>query len=90
MAERTKRWSGDYTIVWDDDTWEFFRCCRCGKPLRGDASRKRGLGNECKSRGSLGDVLAVMNAERARLPRRLRSRPILTVGSLGDGDAPPT
>lgn len=82
MAKRNKRWSGEYTVVWDDDTWEFFRCCRCGKALTDAPSRKRGLGNECKSRAALDDVVGVMNAERARLPRHLRSRPILTVGSL--------
>jgi hypothetical protein len=29
-------------VVWSDNTWEFFRCCRCGQLLNDAASRKRG------------------------------------------------
>lgn len=67
MTTRTKRWSGEYIIVWSDSTWEFFRCCRCGKLLNDVASRKRGLGPGCKDRAPSDEVMAVMNAERAKM-----------------------
>ena len=33
MTERRKRWSGQYIVESSDHSWEFFRCCRCGKLL---------------------------------------------------------
>ena len=54
MANRRKRWSGAYIVVWSDNTWEFFRCCRCDNLLNDAASRKRGLGPECAKRAAVG------------------------------------
>jgi hypothetical protein len=65
-ARRNKKWSGEYIIVWSDNTWEFFRCCRCGNLLNDAASRKRGLGPECKNRAALDEVIVVKRAERER------------------------
>jgi Family of unknown function (DUF6011) len=62
-----KRWSGKYIVVWEDNSWEFFRCCRCGKLLNDDASRKRGLGPECKDRAAIDEVMSIKNAERKKM-----------------------
>jgi uncharacterized C2H2 Zn-finger protein len=62
-----KRWSGDYIVVWEDNSWEFFRCCRCGDQLNDAASRKRGLGPECKDRAAVDEVTVVMSQERERM-----------------------
>jgi len=67
VAARRKRWSGRYIVVWDDGTWEFFRCCRCGNLLEDSASRTRGLGPECKDHAAADEVMAVKNAERERM-----------------------
>jgi hypothetical protein len=67
VAQRRKRWSGKYIIVWSDNSWEFFRCCRCDKLLNDAASRKRGLGPECKNRAAIDDVSNVMAEERKRM-----------------------
>jgi hypothetical protein len=64
---RRKRWSGKYIVVWDDNTWEFFRCCRCGELLEDDASRRRGLGPGCKDKAAWDEVWGVMNAERDKM-----------------------
>ena len=56
MALRRKRWSGEYIIVWSDNSWEFFGCCRCGTLLNDTASRKGGFAPECKKRAALDDV----------------------------------
>jgi hypothetical protein len=65
VTQRRKRWSGKCIVVWDDNTWEFFRCCRCGELLEDDASRKRGLSPGCKDKAAWDEVWGVMNA-RAR------------------------
>jgi Family of unknown function (DUF6011) len=67
MPPRRKRWSGEYIIVWSDGSWEFFRCCRCRKLLNDAASRKRGLGPECKNRAALDEVIVVKRAEREKM-----------------------
>ena len=72
MANRRKRWSGRYVVVWADNTWEFFRCCRCGRLLEDEASRKRGLGPECVRRAALDEVSGVLRAERARMREWLK------------------
>jgi Family of unknown function (DUF6011) len=64
---RRKRWSGNYIVVWSDNSWEFFRCCRCGKRLNDGASRQRGLGPECKDRAAVDEVMGIKEAERARM-----------------------
>jgi hypothetical protein len=67
MSTRPKRWSGDYIVVWSDNSWEFFRCCRCGGPLEDTASRKRGLGPGCKERAALDEVSGIKNQEREKM-----------------------
>jgi hypothetical protein len=74
MASRRKRWSGQYIVVWSDNSWEFFRCCRCGKLLEDDASRKRGLGPECVKHAALDEVSGVRRAERAKMREWLKQR----------------
>ena len=64
-----QRGSGAYIVVWADDTWEFFRCCRCGKLLNDEASRKRGLGPECKNRAPIDAV----RGSRRRNAREMRA-----------------
>ena len=59
MTHRRKRWSGAYIVVWSDNTWEFFRCCRCGTLLNDQASRKRGLGPECENRKAIDAVRGI-------------------------------
>ena len=76
VPKRSKRWSGEYIIVWSDNTWEFFRCCRCGKLLNDAASRKRGLGPVCKNRAALDEVMGVMNQERILMGKRARRQRI--------------
>ena len=73
MAQRRKRWSGEYIIVWEDNSWEFFRCCRCGELLEDPGSRKRGLGPGCKDRAAVDEVRGVMDAERKKMRAWLRS-----------------
>jgi hypothetical protein len=67
VPTRKKRWSGQYIVVWDDNTWEFFRCCRCGELLEDAASRKRGLGPGCKEHAAADEVMVVKNAERKKM-----------------------
>jgi hypothetical protein len=67
MARRRKRWTGDYITVWSDNSWEYFRCCHCGKMLDDAASRKRGLGPECKDRVPVDQVIAIKNQERGQM-----------------------
>jgi hypothetical protein len=74
VAQRQKRWSGNYIIVWDDNTWEFFRSCRCGNLLNDAASRKRGLGPGCKDRAAWDEVSGVKNAEREKYRAWLRQK----------------
>jgi hypothetical protein len=74
MAQRHKRWSGDYIIVWPDNSWEFFRCCRCGKLLSDAASRKRGLGPECKDRAAVDEVIGVKRREREKMRAWLKQQ----------------
>jgi Family of unknown function (DUF6011) len=62
MAHRRKRWSGAYIVVWSDNTWEFFRCCRCGNLLNDAASRKRGLGQECAKRAAVDEVWGIQGS----------------------------
>jgi hypothetical protein len=50
-------------IVWSDNTWEFFGCCRCGGLLNDAASRKRGLGPGCKDRAAIDEVRGIKEAE---------------------------
>jgi hypothetical protein len=73
MAHRRKRWSGAYIVVWSDNTWEFFRCCRCGNLLNDAASRKRGLGQECAKRAAVDEVWGIKEAERKKMRAWLRS-----------------
>jgi Family of unknown function (DUF6011) len=73
VAERRKRWSGEYIVVWSDNTWEFFRCCRCGKLLNDAASRKRGLGPGCKDQAAIDEVRGIKEAERKKMRAWLRS-----------------
>jgi hypothetical protein len=40
-------WHGRHVVVWSHDRWEFYRCIRCDKLLKDDASRRRGFGPEC-------------------------------------------
>jgi uncharacterized C2H2 Zn-finger protein len=74
MAQRRKRWTGDYIIVWPDNSWEFFRCCRCGTLLNDAASRKRGLGPECKNRAAVDEVLVVKRREREKMRAWLKQQ----------------
>jgi Family of unknown function (DUF6011) len=67
VAVRHKRWSGKYIIVWSDNSWEFFRCCRCGGLLKDAASREKGLGPECKDRAAWDEVRGVKEEERQRM-----------------------
>lgn len=67
MAHRRKRWSGAYIVVWADNTWEFFRCCRCGKLMNDEASRKRGLGPECKNQAPIDAVRGIKEEERKKM-----------------------
>jgi hypothetical protein len=73
MAGRRKRWSGNYIIVWTDGTYEFFRCCRCGNRLEDAASRKRGLGPECKNRAAADEVTTIKRAERQKMREWIRN-----------------
>jgi hypothetical protein len=73
VTQRRKRWSGAYIVVWSDNTWEFFRCCRCGELLNDAASRKRGLGPDCKNRAAVDEVRAIKEAERKRMRAWLRT-----------------
>jgi hypothetical protein len=75
MAHRRKRLSGAYIVVWSDNTWEFFRCCRCGKLLNDAASRKRGLGPECVRRAAVDEVSGVKKAERKKMRAWPRQNP---------------
>ena len=72
MAERRKRWSGKYIVVWSDNSWEFFRCCRCGRLLNDAASRKRGLGPECKNRAAVDEVMVIQREERGKMSAWLK------------------
>jgi hypothetical protein len=74
MARRSKQWSGAYIVVWSDNTWEFFRCCRCGNLLNDAASRKRGLGADCAKRAAVDEVRSIKEAERKKMRAWLRSR----------------
>ena len=74
MAHRRKRWSGQYIVVWSDNNWEFFRCCRCGQPLNDDASRKRGLGPGCKDHAALDEVWSIKRAEREVMREWLKAK----------------
>jgi len=73
VAQRRKRWSGEYIVVWSDNTWEFFRCCRCGQLLNDAPSRKRGLGPGCKNRAAVDDVRGTKEAERKKMRAWLRT-----------------
>jgi uncharacterized C2H2 Zn-finger protein len=73
MAHRRNRWSGTYIVVWSDNTWEFFRCCRCGNLLNDAKSRKRGLGPECAKRAALDEVRGIKEAERKKMRAWLRA-----------------
>lgn len=64
---KAKRWSGRYIVVWDDGSWEFFRCCRCGNLLNDPAARKRGLGRDCARHAPVDLVLTVKREERQRM-----------------------
>lgn len=75
MARRTKRWSGDYIIVWSDNSWEFFRCCRCGERLEDPASRERGLGPGCEKRAALDEVSGIKKKEREKMRAWLKRNP---------------
>ena len=75
VAQRRKRWSGEYIVVWSDNSWEFFRCCRCGQLLNDAPSRKRGLGPECKNRAAVDEVRGIKEAERKKMRAWLRKRP---------------
>jgi hypothetical protein len=70
MTHGRKRWSGAYIIVWSDDTWEFFRCCRCGTLLNDQASRERGLDPERKGRAAIDAVRNVKDEERKKMVTR--------------------
>jgi Family of unknown function (DUF6011) len=59
VAVREKRCSGKYIIVWSDNNWEFFRCCRCGELLEDAASRERGLGPGCVKRAAWDEVRGI-------------------------------
>ena len=67
MAQRAKRWSGDYIVVWSDNSWEFLRCCRYGGLLNDSASRVRGLGPECKDRAAVDEVTGIKRQEREKM-----------------------
>jgi hypothetical protein len=67
VAHHRKRWSGEYIIVWSDDTWEFFRWCRCGKLLEEAASRTNGLGSECVKQAGADAVWGVQDAEHKKM-----------------------
>jgi hypothetical protein len=73
VAQRRKRWSGEYIVVWSDNTWEFFRCCRCGQLLNDAPSRKRGLGPGCKNRAAVDEVRGIKEAERKKMRAWLRT-----------------
>lgn len=48
MSENRRRvWSGRYVVVYDDRSWEFFRCVLCGELLDSVRARARGLGPVC-------------------------------------------
>jgi uncharacterized C2H2 Zn-finger protein len=74
MAPRRKRWTGDYITVWSDNSWEYFRCCRCGTLLNDAASRKRGLGPECKNRAGVDEVIVVKRREREKMRAWLKQQ----------------
>jgi hypothetical protein len=65
----------DYIVVWSDNTWEFFRCCRCGGPLEDAASRERGLGRKCMKRAAVDEVRSIKNQEREKLLLAIACRP---------------
>jgi hypothetical protein len=65
--------SGEYIVVWSDNTWEFFRCCRCGQLLNDAPSRKRGLGPGCKNRAAVDEVRGIKEAERKKMRAWLRT-----------------
>jgi hypothetical protein len=44
---RKAKFIGQWITWWDDDSWEFHSCVRCGEPLTGKRSIKRGYGPGC-------------------------------------------
>ncbi len=71
---RQKHWSGRFIVVWDDGSWEFFRCCRCGKLLEERESRARGLGPECVKHAPIDLVAAAKLQDRQLYRHDMRSR----------------
>jgi uncharacterized C2H2 Zn-finger protein len=73
VSARRKRWSGSFIVVWSDNSWEFFRCCRCGQLLEDPKSRARGLGPECVKHAPIDLIGNAKRQDRARMRAELRS-----------------